>query len=294
MEEGERPVADWTLIVLDGPEAGRRYSLGARSRLGRNPGLEIVVRDPQASRQHALIQCAEDGTVVSDAGSRNGTFVNGARVSQPTRLNHGDTIRVGNTWLQVERQEGSVPAPARSASPAPAASPVGRPAPSAAPAASPGPATTAEPVLGVITGLVRRKGVFGSQGFNMVVTPQRLVFDRITNEMLNDAVRQARQAAREAGRGLLGQWGAQAGAFDRLAQQYFRTPVEALLQRHADNFAIAAQQIRKVSLRASDIEQNRPAQIVIHGPAKLRFDLKGTGVGQTNKILRQVLGHRVR
>ena len=316
--------AGWMLEVLEGAKAGTRIALGAESRIGRSSQLEIVIDDAQASRQHAVVQCSSNEAVISDLGSRNGTFVNGARIGPPTTLRPGDTVRIGNTWLRVDRQEApggmpghstctscGTPAPAGASYCATCGAPVGAghvsgppaawPAmsahsPSMAPAPTPaqGRFAPSEPVVGVVTGLVRRIGLVGAQGYNLVVTPQRLVFDRATNEMLKDAALGARQAAKDEGKGFFGQWGAQAGAFDRIARQYELVAVDDILRQHPENFSVALQMIRKVSLQVGDIGQSRQDQIVIHGPEKHRFDLKGTGLGQVRAILRPVLGKRVR
>lgn len=59
--------------------------------------------DDFASARHARFEPRRDGIWVSDAGSTNGTFVNGARVSQPRRLAPGDVVRVGSTDLRFDR-----------------------------------------------------------------------------------------------------------------------------------------------------------------------------------------------
>jgi pSer/pThr/pTyr-binding forkhead associated (FHA) protein len=59
--------------------------------------------DDFASARHARFEPRRDGVWVSDAGSTNGTYVNGARLSKPHRLAPGDVIRVGSTDLRYER-----------------------------------------------------------------------------------------------------------------------------------------------------------------------------------------------
>ena len=50
---------------------------------------------------HALVEVSADGrAVLSDAGSRNGTWVNGARVTGPTALDDGSVVRIGNDTLR--------------------------------------------------------------------------------------------------------------------------------------------------------------------------------------------------
>ena len=57
-------------------------------------GSDIVLENPQVSRNHATIDRAGSQHVLRDAGSTNGTFVNGQRISQHT-LAPGDVIQIG-------------------------------------------------------------------------------------------------------------------------------------------------------------------------------------------------------
>jgi pSer/pThr/pTyr-binding forkhead associated (FHA) protein len=43
----------------------------------------------------------ENGMMLHDLGSTNGTYVNGRRVSAPTELRRGDTIQVGKTVMEI-------------------------------------------------------------------------------------------------------------------------------------------------------------------------------------------------
>jgi pSer/pThr/pTyr-binding forkhead associated (FHA) protein len=48
------------------------------------------------------VEPRRDGVWVSDAGSTNGTYVNGARIDKSRKLAQGDVVRVGETELRFE------------------------------------------------------------------------------------------------------------------------------------------------------------------------------------------------
>ena len=59
-----------------------------------------MTADEEVSRLHAVIECVgSHWTVVDDGMSRNGTFVNGERITGRRRLRQGDSIRIGGTLL---------------------------------------------------------------------------------------------------------------------------------------------------------------------------------------------------
>ena len=64
--------------------------------LGRWEAAHVVVKDPLVSTVHAAIIAVESKWQVRDLGSRNGTFVNGARITE-VLLRPGDVIKLGNT-----------------------------------------------------------------------------------------------------------------------------------------------------------------------------------------------------
>ena len=61
----------------------------------------VVLDDSKVSRRHLQLRVTGEGLVVSDLGSTNGTFVDGTRISEPTTVTAGTTIRVGSTDLVV-------------------------------------------------------------------------------------------------------------------------------------------------------------------------------------------------
>jgi DNA-binding winged helix-turn-helix (wHTH) protein len=64
--------------------------------LGREGDGVILVKSTTVSRRHARIVIDGKGAVVEDLGSKNGTYVNDRRVSEPTPIVDGDQIRVGS------------------------------------------------------------------------------------------------------------------------------------------------------------------------------------------------------
>lgn len=70
--------------------------------IGRESDNDIQILDEAASRHHARINNLSETCEIEDLNSSNGLFVNGSRI-QRCSLNHGDTIKFGNTVLRIER-----------------------------------------------------------------------------------------------------------------------------------------------------------------------------------------------
>lgn len=71
-------------------------------KLGRRTDTAAVLDDVYVSDEHAELRIDASGWNVRDLGSTNGTFVNSVRISSPTVLMVGDTLRVGKTVFKVE------------------------------------------------------------------------------------------------------------------------------------------------------------------------------------------------
>ena len=71
--------------------------------IGRSRRSDVVVEDPNVSRQHAEIRREGDNYLIRDLGSTNGTRVNRRDIKQAT-LQPGDRIEVGTTELRFERR----------------------------------------------------------------------------------------------------------------------------------------------------------------------------------------------
>lgn len=89
------------LKILSGEHPGQRVALDRNEvMIGRHPGCDIRVPDETVSRHHARIVVQPGGYFVEDLRSRNGTFLNGRRVTIPSRLCHLDKIHIFNTTVE--------------------------------------------------------------------------------------------------------------------------------------------------------------------------------------------------
>jgi len=88
---GEGPL----LVVRKGPQPGERFFIDRpRLMIGRDPQSDIFLNDMTVSRSHAIVESDEHGVRVSDAGSLNGTYVNGT-IADEASLNDGDVLQIG-------------------------------------------------------------------------------------------------------------------------------------------------------------------------------------------------------
>jgi len=95
------------LVVVESPggdpEQGRSFDLDAITTLGRDVNNAIVVDDPFASAEHAVLTYRGRSWYVEDLGSTNGTFVNGRAVAAVSPLGFGDEVAIGQVRLRLER-----------------------------------------------------------------------------------------------------------------------------------------------------------------------------------------------
>src|SRR6202030_80341 len=84
------------LVTQPGSSAARQLTVGR----GANNDLTLD-NNEFASARHARIEPRRDGVYVEDIGSTNGTFVNGLLLTREHRLEPGDVVRIGETYLRV-------------------------------------------------------------------------------------------------------------------------------------------------------------------------------------------------
>lgn len=112
-------------VGLDGAEKSYRLQTHRPFTLGRDPGNDIILRDPKVSRHHAEIVFERGFFVLHDLASANGTYVNGKRI-RVAPLTHGARLRMGNTYgrFSEELPTESEAAPMAAGSPEPFDQPV--------------------------------------------------------------------------------------------------------------------------------------------------------------------------
>lgn len=82
--------AHWMLVK------GRRVVLHAgENRIGRDPESQVWLDSRGVSRRHACIVIGQDGVTLEDCGSKNGTMVDGVRITGAVALTNGDCLQFG-------------------------------------------------------------------------------------------------------------------------------------------------------------------------------------------------------
>jgi predicted component of type VI protein secretion system len=99
LEERARARVQTVLLLVD----GKRMVVGpAGAVLGRSRQCDIVLNDPNVSREHAEIRPRGGSWVLSDLGSTNGSVLNGRRIDGSEVIRPGDEIELGTSLIKFE------------------------------------------------------------------------------------------------------------------------------------------------------------------------------------------------
>jgi pSer/pThr/pTyr-binding forkhead associated (FHA) protein len=90
------------LMVRSETQQGLEVEVSDATVMGRSDEADVLLDDPYASEFHMRLLAQENGLVLHDLGSTNGTYVNGRRVTAPTTLRRGDSVQVGKTVMEVK------------------------------------------------------------------------------------------------------------------------------------------------------------------------------------------------
>lgn len=97
------------LVVRKGPKMGQIFPLDNASLIiGRDPMSDILLNDPEVSRQHVRLTRSAQGYLLEDLGSTNGTYVDGQRLSSEARaLQPGQSVSIGSGVRLVYERVGT-------------------------------------------------------------------------------------------------------------------------------------------------------------------------------------------
>jgi sigma-B regulation protein RsbU (phosphoserine phosphatase) len=96
------------LTSINGSSFGKRLELDRpKMVMGRHPECELTLDSGSVSRQHACINALGKDFLLEDLKSRNGTFLNGRLITEPTRLSDGDLIRICDLEFSFHAEDDS-------------------------------------------------------------------------------------------------------------------------------------------------------------------------------------------
>lgn len=94
------------LVVVEGPAAGARLSIEKRPiTVGRASICDLTLEDDFISSRHLRISQQDNGYLVEDLGSTNGTWVEGERLSEPVIIKPGVRIKMGRNTMTIRKVE---------------------------------------------------------------------------------------------------------------------------------------------------------------------------------------------
>jgi hypothetical protein len=82
------------LVAQTGPLNGQRWPIRECVLIGREYDCDIVIPSRQVSRYHARISISDQGALLEDLSSKNGTHRNGQMVDEPVYIQDGDVIQI--------------------------------------------------------------------------------------------------------------------------------------------------------------------------------------------------------
>ncbi len=95
------------LLTISSENLGKTFVIDQDSMIiGRDPGCDITLEDPQISKVHSRITVEDDRIFkLEDLGSTNGTFLNKKKISKPMQIYYSDRIVLGNTIFRFLMEE---------------------------------------------------------------------------------------------------------------------------------------------------------------------------------------------
>ena len=148
----------------------------------------------------------------------------------------------------------------------------------------------AEPIVAVLPGLQQHKGFLGLKvnQYNLLITPQRLVFAAMSTQLMKEMVQAARDRAKADGANWVGQLGAQFAWMDLLVQRLETMTPDAILAEFAGSFAMGRDEVRRITTRTfgDDDSGRHTHEVRIEAASgKLKFTLASKTADEARQIL---------
>ena len=90
------------LKIIGGKHEGKEVKISVPEFIiGRGEGAHLRPGSDMVSRKHCAIKVADGKVIINDLGSRNGSFVNGQRLTQPHAAQSGDTLKIGKLQFEL-------------------------------------------------------------------------------------------------------------------------------------------------------------------------------------------------
>jgi hypothetical protein len=143
----------------------------------------------------------------------------------------------------------------------------------------------------------QRSGFLGirAEGFVLVLTNMRILFAQQTGDLLKENAQQAKENAKQSGKGFFGQWGAMLGSGS--SQRYLQMQPQEILNETPGNYFVANNQIRSVRIKENyDPEGGRSETKLTLNTVSGKIELIYTQSSkrELKKALQQTLGKLVR
>jgi hypothetical protein len=127
-----------------------------------------------------------------------------------------------------------------------------------------------------------------------VLTPQRLIFAQMTNQMINDAVKQSRDQAKAEGKGFFGQWGDQLRATFYYGRRYLSMPPDVILAETPGNFALNNSIVNEVKIKLKRDSEGHVHELEVEfHSAQGKYEFRMDENSESTDLLKRVYGDRV-
>ena len=180
----------------------------------------------------------------------------------------------------------------------------------AGPAGSPpAPATGGpgvETIAGIIPAMHRKSGLLAIKVYNLVLTGRQIIFAEATQQMMNQAVKEAAAEAKASGKGLLARAAETMKSGERVYKKYRQMSPEAILAETPGNFAIDLREIASVRviqrsglqvrfmIRDDPNRQQRDEMQIKTARETIKLTFAGGGAKEAKQLLQGLLGNLVR